>query len=345
MKKNSTFKVISMVLVVILLAAAVGCTSPAPAPAPAPAPSTPAPAPAPAPDPAANYPEKPINVVVGFGAGGDTDLFARAMATGVGKEFGTSVIVSNMTGGGGSIAATYVKDSDPDGYTAYFCHNPIVGNYICGVTDYSHEVFEVACIVAKNDSIYLTLNPNKYKTLDDYLNNVKANPGKTTFGAVYGGSYQPMTMGVIDQLKLDVNLVDIGGAANGNVEVAAGRVDAVFCSLAGCKDYLDSGKLYPALVLANERKKEYPDVPTLKELGGTAAAQMNYGFYFPKGTPKEIIEKFNAAAEKVTQSEDFLKLTATYGCDPMFLGYGDAVKAMDEIQAFYMPYKDKLAKK
>lgn len=343
MKKRTLIKLISMVLVVILLGATAGCSSPATPSAPA-TPATPATPAAPA-DPAAGYPKKPINIVVGFSAGGDTDLFARAMAEGIGKTLNVSVIVSNMTGAGGSIASTYVKDAAPDGYTAYFCHNPIVGNYITGITDYSNEAFEVANLVAKNDSIYLTLNPNKYKTLDDFIKYCKENPGKATFGAVYGGSFQPMTMGVIKDLGIDVNLIDIGGAANGNIEIAAGRVDAAMTSLAGCKDYFASGKLYPALVASEARKAEYPDVPTLKELGGTSVCEMDYGFYFPKGTDKAIIEAFNKAAEQVVKSEAFAKLTANYGVTPVFTGYGDALKTMDKIQAFYLPYKDIINKK
>ncbi|MBR5641574.1 MAG: tripartite tricarboxylate transporter substrate binding protein [Firmicutes bacterium] len=334
MKKN-VLRVLSMALIFALLLLAVGCTSSSqPAENPGEVVEE---------DPADTYPRKPITLAVGFNPGGDTDLLARAMADGISKELGTSVVVSNQPGAGGSIAAAYVKDSDPDGYTLCFCHNPIPANYVCGLTDYSIEAFEVACIVAKNDAIYLTLNPDKYPTLDDYLTYVKEHPGETTFGAVFGGSYQPMTMGVIDELGLDVNLVDIGGAANGNIEVAAGRVDAVFCSYAGCKDYLENGDLYPALVLSAERRPEYPDVPTLVEMGGSAAASMQYGFYFPKGTPESIINKFDDAAKKVCESQEFKDLCAKYAAEPDFHPYGEAFEVMKAIEDFYMPYKEILA--
>ncbi|MDR1559575.1 MAG: tripartite tricarboxylate transporter substrate binding protein [Clostridiales bacterium] len=286
------------------------------------------------------WPKRSIEIAVGFAAGGDTDLFARAMAEGIGKELGVSVIVTNMIGGGGSVAANYVKDATNDGYVVNFCHNPLVGNYVCGISDYWHNAFETSCIVAKNDSIYLTLNPTKYPTLDDYLNYAKSNPGATTFGAVYGGSFQPLTMGVIADLGLDVKLVDSGGAAEGNVEVTAGRIDAVISTLAGSKAYLDSGDLYPALVLSEARKPEYPDVPTLKEIGGENSTAMYYGFYFPKGTDQQIIDAFNKAAETVSKSQSFADLTKTYGVDPFFQGYGDAEKTMDSVLEFYLPYKD-----
>ena len=345
MGKNMFTRAISVILIVTLLLMLVGCsgTSSSTPASTAPSTSTPAPASVPASAPTIDYPTKSIEITIGFGAGGDTDLFARAMAENISKELGVSVIVNNVTGAGGSIASNAVKEAKTDGYTVLFCHNSLIGNYVCDVTDYSHEEFEVACLVARNDSIYLALNPSKYPTVEDYIEYCKANPNQTTFGAIFGGSYHPMTLGVIDDLGIETTLVDIGSSSTGNIEVAAGRIDAFITNLASSKAYFESGELYPAIVFSEERKSEYPDVQTLKERGGASVCEMFYGFYFPKGTDEAIIEIFNEAAEKASKNAGFAELTATYGANPLYVGYGDALPYMDEIQDWYLRYQSMLS--
>ena len=102
--------------------------------------------------PSVNYPTKTIEIICPFGTGGDTDALCRAVADVMTKELGVSVMVTNMTGGSGSVASNYVKDADPDGYTVYFCHNTLVVNNICGISDFYHDAFTPAILVAQSSA-------------------------------------------------------------------------------------------------------------------------------------------------------------------------------------------------
>ncbi len=288
-----------------------------------------------------DYPTKTIEIICPFGTGGDTDALCRAMGDEMTKTLGQSVMVTNMTGGSGSVASNYVKDADPDGYTVYFCHNTLVINSITGVSDFNHHDFTPACLVAQSSALCVWTN-SEFNSVEEVVEYAKANPGKLNVGIVQGGITEIMALAFCDAAGIDVNYVDCGDGNTMNVEMTAGRVSLCVNTFGTVKEYFQNGDLKPIAVMGKERLGMIPDTPTMSELGYNVEGDMYYGFYFPADTPEEIVDIFCEAAEIATKSESFTNVVTSYGYSPICIKKGDAKNTMDAIYEYYLQFKDLL---
>ena len=293
-------------------------------------------------DGAVAYPTKTIEIICPFSTGGDTDALARALANEMTKTLGVSVMVTNMTGGGGSVASTYVKDAQPDGYTVYWCHNTLVVNDICDISDYNHDAFEPAALCAQSSALCVWTN-SQFNSLDELVNYAKEHPGELNVGMVQGGITEMMAIAFCKAVGIDVNYVDCGSGNDMNVEMVAGRVAMCVNTFGTVSEYYNSGDLKPLAVMGEERLGRCADVPTMKELGYEVVGDMYYGFYFPKGTDASVIDAFNAAAKAAAQSESYLATLESYGYNPVFIEKDDAKATMDKILTYYTQFKDLMA--
>ena len=128
-----------------------------------------------------------------------------------------------------------------------------------------------------------------------------------------------------------------------NVEMVAGRVAMCVNTFGTVSEYYNSGDLKPLAVMGKERLGKCPDVPTMEELGYDVVGDMYYGFYFPKGTDKSVIDTFNAAAKVAAQSDSYLETLESYGYNPVFIEKDDAKATMDNILEYYTQFKDLMA--
>lgn len=288
---------------------------------------------------AGDYPEKTIEIICPFSTGGDTDALARALADEMSKELGVSVMVTNMTGGGGSVASTYVKDAEPDGYTALFCHNTLVVNDICDISDYNHDAFETAALVAQSSALCVWTN-DQFDSIDELVAYAKENPGKLNVGIVQGGITEIMAIAFCEAVGIDVNYVDCGSGNDMNVEMIAGRVSMSVNTFGTVSEYYNSGQLKPLAVMGAERLDKCADVPTMDELGYDVKGDMYYGLYLPAGTDPAIVEAFNKAVKTASESDSFKEVTESYGYKTICIETDEAKKTMDEILDYYLQYKD-----
>ncbi len=293
-------------------------------------------------DTAVSYPTKTIEIICPFSTGGDTDALARALANEMTKELGVSVMVTNMTGGGGSVASTYVKDAQPDGYTVYWCHNTLVVNDICDISDYNHDAFEPAALCAQSSALCVWTN-SQFSSLDEMVSYAKEHPGELNVGMVQGGITEIMAIAFCKAVGIEVNYVDCGSGNDMNVEMVAGRVAMCVNTFGTVSEYYNSGDLQPLAVMGKERLGKCPDVPTMEELGYDVVGDMYYGFYFPKGTDESVIDAFNAAAKVAAQSDSYLETLESYGYNPVFIEKDDAKATMDNILEYYTQFKDLMA--
>jgi tripartite-type tricarboxylate transporter receptor subunit TctC len=247
---------------------------------------------------ATKYPEKPIQIVVPAGPGGDTDTNARLVAKYMEKSLGKSVIVSNMEGAGGSLGTKNVKDAKPDGYTVLFFHPSMIINKIFGVADYDFSEFEQGPMVTQEpgNAIYVGKN-SKYNTLKDLVDDAKANPGKISYAIENGGLQHMMGMAFAQSAGIKLNFVDIGGQAAKNTALLGGQVNVSPGIVGNAASYVKSGDMKILGIFAGQRQDAYKDVPTLKEQGVDVDLSKPYFFLFPKGTPKEVVDKFDAAVK------------------------------------------------
>jgi tripartite-type tricarboxylate transporter receptor subunit TctC len=253
---------------------------------------------------AQSYPNKPIKLIIPFPPGGTTDIVGRIVADKLGKELGQAVVMENRGGGGGSIGASALAKSDPDGYTIGMSTvSTHAVNTACNPKLGYDPITDFAPItnLARTANV-LTLNP-KFPPQDfkQFLEHVKKNPGKFSYASSGTCSISHM-MG--EQFKVStgtfITHIPYRGAGPALNDVLGGQVEAMFDNLPSSISHIQSGKLRPVAVAWHTRVESMPNVPTFAELG---LKQVNdpawYGLVAPPKTPDDIIRKINAAAVKV----------------------------------------------
>ncbi|MEN3297878.1 MAG: hypothetical protein V7642_7131 [Burkholderiales bacterium] len=271
---------------------------------------------------AQNYPNKPIKLIIPFPPGGTTDIVGRVVADKLGKELGQAVIVENRGGGGGSIGATVIAKSEPDGYTI-------------GMSTVSTHAVNTACNpklgydpiadfvpitnLARTANV-LTVNPKfPPQNFKEFLELVKKNPGKFSYASSGTCSIAHM-MG--EQFKAStgtfITHIPYRGAGPALNDVLGGQVEIMFDNLPSSISHIQSGKLRPVAVAWHKRIDSMPNVPTFAELG---LKEVNdpawYGLVAPLKTPDDIIKKINAAAVKVLRMPEVRDRFIQSGAEPV----------------------------
>ena len=269
-------------------------------------------APAFAADAVADYPNRPIRLVVPFGAGGSTDMVARLLAEKMSTVLGKSVVVDNKGGAGGSIGASEVAKAAPDGYTIGMAtvsthgSNPAIFRKLPydAIKDFAPitNVMAVPSVFVVNASV-------PAKNMKEFIALAKANPGKYSFASPGTGSLGHANIeNFMNLAGIDLLHIPYKGAGQAITDALGGQVNAMTDNLPSTLPHIKNGQLRPLAVLAFKRADVLPDVPTYTELG---FPQMGDGGWFglvaPAGTPRPIIDKLNAAAHKAMAMPDYLE--------------------------------------
>ncbi len=270
----------------------------------------------------AQYPNKPIRLVVPFAAGGTTDIVARTVADQLGKELGQAVIIENRGGGGGAIGANEVAKAAPDGYTigvatvSTMAVNPAANPKIPynNLTDFI-PVTNLAAVPN-----VLVVNPAvAAKDVKELIALLKANPGKYSFASSGTAGIGHM-MGELFLASTGTEMVHIPykGAGPAVIDVVGNQVPVMFDNLPSSKAQIDAGKLRALAMAAPKRLSLFPNVPTFVELGlADVNDQAWYGLVLPAKTPKDIVDKVNAAAVKAVNHPSVREKLAGQGAEPV----------------------------
>lgn len=289
------------------------------------------------------YPEKPIQLIVPYGAGGDTDTNARVLSKYLSEELGQAVVVSNVTGASGVVGTQQVLEAAPDGYTVLFNHPTMLMNSLLGLTDISYKDFENAGIACLDDANVFVVNADSpYETLDDIIEDAKNRPGKLRFATSIGSFTHLQILAFQQKTGTEIASADLGDMAAYVTALLGDQIEIIGCQYGVVKDYIESGKFRCVGVLSEERNPLIPDVPTFKEQGVDLALSKFFFFAFPKGTPENIVNTFSAALEKVCQKEEYMKEANEVLVTPTYMAPEDALAYIEENETFYKENLEKV---
>jgi tripartite-type tricarboxylate transporter receptor subunit TctC len=281
----------------------------------------------------AQYPDRPIKLIVPWAAGGDTDNIFRPFAPLMQKHIGQPIVIANVAGASGTKGAREAKDAPPDGYTVYGMHDYIHSTYYTGVSDVNYTDFETVCLVSSTPSV-LTGSPktpwNDWKGL---LADAKARPGQITVGATLGSTSHFFPALIEKAAGIKFKYVSYEGLAPRMNAILGGHIDLTDANLTQ-KGKVEAGQLKFFGIATEKRNPEMPNVPTLKELGVNVVYDVNRGIVAPKGTPGAVLAKLEAACAATVKEPAFAESMRKQATDVRYMDrkqYAAWLKQNDEL--------------
>jgi len=270
---------------------------------------------------AQTYPDKPINLVVPFPAGGTTDVLARALGQELGKSLGQTVIVENKPGAGSTLGAEFVARSAPDGYTLLMgaVHHTIATSVYKHLQYDFEKDFAPITTVALVPNV-LSVGPRvPAKSVAELIALAKASPGKLTFGSNGVGTGQHL-IGAQFEALAGVKLLHVPYKGSGPLtnDLLGGQIDMSFDTVTPVLPHIQSGKLRALAVTTAQRSQALPDVPTMEE-AGLKGFDMGtwFGVLAPAQTPKPVLDRLSKEMMRIIASPDFAKRMAAIGAVPI----------------------------
>ena len=265
-----------------------------------------------------NYPSKPINFIVPYGAGGSADSRSRQIAQKMSVILKQPIVVDNKPGAGGNIGTEAIVRAAPDGYTIGMGNfAPMsVNKTLFGNLRYDPETDLTPVILIEKGPLVLVVNPNSpYKSVQDIVAAAKAKPGVLTFSSGgIGGSHQ-LSAELFEQ-NAGIQMIHVpyksGSAAL--TDLMGGNVDLMFDQMYSAVPSIKADKIRPLAITSKKRSPLLPNVPSFAELGYPKVEVLNWqGLIAPKGTPKAIIDKLNAAANEALKDPQLRELMLSQG--------------------------------
>lgn len=279
---------------------------------------------------AADYPANPITMLVGYGAGGQTDLVARATAKVMSEQLGVPVNVVNKPGAGGAVAARDLQQANADGYTIMFHSNSVVNSapFIMDRVDFTPESFEYAGMITAYQVGMATQKDAPFNNIKEFAAWAKENPG-SSYGAL-----SPAGRMYIDEIikseGLDINIVPL---QSGSEMITALLGNQVVMAFSGGIHYRYPDELKTVSALTSFRHPSAPDVPTIEEEGFPLGMDSRTVLMLPKDTPREILDQLGEALKAAETDADFMRVTEAANIPIKYFGVDAAYKEMTDTYA------------
>ena len=268
----------------------------------------------------AQWPSKPITLVVPFPPGGGTDAFARPLAAQLSKQLGKPIVVDNRGGAGGTIGASLAAKAAGDGYTFLLgaVHHTIAPSFYKKL-DYDIEKDLVPITVVANPPQVIVVNPKRMNvaSLKELIEAARKSPDKYNYGSAGNGTSHHLAGELFKQVtKTSITHVAYRGAGPALSDLVGGNIDMMFDGLGSSAQHIRGGRIKALAVAAPQRAAAFPDVPTAAE-AGVAGYEVStwYGLWASKGTPKEIVERMHAEVVKALQTPEIREVWAANGSD------------------------------
>ena len=269
---------------------------------------------------AQQFPSKPITLVVPYAAGGNVDISARVLQTGIGDALGQPIIIENRPGAGGTIAGDYVARSAPDGHTLFVGSNApiLLGPMTMPKPPYQWDkAFAPVSTLAVATNMLLVTPKLPVKTVAELVDYAKKNPGKLTVATSSGASINHF-MGALLKLRTGMTWTEVHYRGNAPAinDLIAGHVDMGLMQLTDSRQHIESGRLRALAVLGPTRAPAVAEVPTIVEAGLPDVQGITFnGLFAPKSTPPAVVEKLSAAIRVALEKKTVADKLGELGSD------------------------------
>ena len=272
----------------------------------------------------ASFPDKPIKIIIGFPAGGPLDAHIRLLTDRLQSAVGQPIVIDYKAGAGGSVGAQFVAQSPADGYTLLLANT---GTMVINPAVYSQlpydtlKDFQAVARTAQQPLALIVNNDVPVKTLKEFIDYAKRNPGKINYGSAGTGGISHLVPEMLKQeTKTFMVHIPYRGSAPAFMDLMAGQVQFMAESIPQAANYAKQGKLRALAVTSSRRNPALPDVPTVMETGVAKFEVVGfYGILAPKNTPPEVIQKLSNAFKQTLESKDIQQRMITQGADPAYL--------------------------
>lgn len=291
---------------------------------------------------AADFPSKPITLIIPQPTGGGTDIISRAMLAGIEADglVPQSFIILNKQGAGGSVGTRAVLNAEPDGYTIGVWHSGLVFGKAMDVVDYDHTAFDM---IGQTVEVPMSIAVHERSGIDslEMLIN-KARSGPVTFATNFGASPHIVPLLLANEAGVEFRFVQTkGGDGKRAAQLIGGHTDAALISVSGLVRFQEKG-VKGLVIFSDERHSKAQDVPTSAELGYKTVFTERIVFFAPKGTPQARLDKLAEMFAATVKSETTQSKMAKFGFNLEFKGQQTVTSILDDLNANVTAVKDQL---
>lgn len=278
----------------------------------------------------AEYPEKEIQGIIQWGAGGSTDTVMRSVTPHAEEVFGGTVVMQNMTGAVGAIALNHVAGSAADGYTLLMgAENPMLYK-VMGLGDKDYSDFVPISILARGTPILVARPDAPFDTYADMIAFIRENPGEVRFGSTGPGGVPSVVTAMIDTVEgeLDITAVPYDGDGPALTALQGGAIDVMPAVLGAAIEGIRAGSMKPLAIVDVEANAMLPDVAPITDFNAGYSTYLPWGPFFgvfvPQGTPDDVVAKLSDGFATAAQNPDFVQLMKDRGFTLMAISGDEA---------------------
>ena len=282
---------------------------------------------------ASSYPSRRIEYIVPYRPGGLSDTIVRAHAAVLQKLLGQTIVVKNITGGGGSVGFLAAMREKPDGYTITHASSDLPRYRLAHLAQVGADDFDILGGLASTSPILLTRSDAPWKTIQEFVAAAKKAPNKYSIGVSDLGGYHHLPMLLWENAAgFKARAIAHQGSAAATADLLGGHVDLIVGEMAPSKGFIESGKLRLLATFGTHRLPQFPDVPTVQEVYGVHWIG-SLGWGAPKGLPADIKQKLEATNEKVWNDPGFVKRVKGYGFEVLKLDGPAYAASLQELKS------------
>jgi tripartite-type tricarboxylate transporter receptor subunit TctC len=292
---------------------------------------------------AADYPNRPVKIIIPWGVGGGTDMLVRSMLSFMGKYFPRPMVVINKPGGGGVIGTTFALNAKPDGYTV--CINgwgPYVTQPSLKKLQYTENDYIPVMQLSNIPRILSAYPTMPYNSMKEFMDYAKKNPEKIKAGVAAVGTTGHLAMVQLEQdYRVKFTQIPQGGGGPQKVALLGGHVDAAPLVASEAGPFTKTKQVKALCVMDSKRMPDLPDIPTCAEEGYPVESYVAFHLVVPKGTPEDRIKILHDAFKKCLEDPDFKKIAKKLN---ILIDYEDAQQSRAKLEKFRKLYAEIVSK-